>query len=107
MKPVEEWDMSFPTPLKALCNKYEMGQVALCGLFSDTVKKASMSTYHHGILTVPTAVPFLFSGTAMLIREGTVRDSTQVGSSRGSSIITGHKKSVSTSITLHRICPQP
>ena len=39
--------MSIPAPLKALCNKYETGQVALCGLFSDTAKKASMSQYLH------------------------------------------------------------
>ena len=39
--------MTVPKPLKELCNKYELGQVGLCGLFSDTVKKASMSQYQH------------------------------------------------------------
>ena len=47
VKPVAEWDMAIPKPIKALCNKYETGQVSLCGLFSDTVKKATMSQYHH------------------------------------------------------------
>ena len=47
VKPVREWDMSTPKPVKALCNKYETGQVSLCGLFSSTVKKASMSQYQH------------------------------------------------------------
>ena len=47
IKPVPEWDMTVPKPLKELCNKYETGQVGLCGLFSDTVKKASMSQYQH------------------------------------------------------------
>ncbi len=40
VKPVLEWDMSMPKPIKALCNIYETGQVSLCGLFSTTVKKA-------------------------------------------------------------------
>ena len=44
VKPVPEWDMTIPYDVIALCNKYETGQV---GLFSDTVKKASMSQYHH------------------------------------------------------------
>ena len=35
--------MSIPKPIKALCNKYD----SLCGLFSTTVKKASMSQYQH------------------------------------------------------------
>ena len=47
VKPVPEWDMTIPYDVIALCNKYETGQVSLCGLFSDTVKKASMSQYHH------------------------------------------------------------
>ena len=36
VKPVAEWDMAIPKPI---CNKYETGQVSLCGLFSDK--------YHH------------------------------------------------------------
>ena len=47
IKPVPEWDMTVPKPLKEVCNKYEAGQVALCGLFSDTVKKASVSQYQN------------------------------------------------------------
>ena len=47
VKPVSEWDMCLPKPVQDLCNNYETGQVALCGLFSNTVKKASMSQYHH------------------------------------------------------------
>ena len=47
VKPVLLWDMTMPEPIKALCNKYETGMVSLCGLFSDTVKKASMSQYQH------------------------------------------------------------
>jgi hypothetical protein len=39
--------MAMPDPIKALCNKYETGMVSLCGLFSNTVKKASMSQYQH------------------------------------------------------------
>ena len=46
IKPVPEWNMTVPT-LKELCNKYETGQVALCGIFSDTVNKAPMSQYQH------------------------------------------------------------
>ena len=47
VRPVPEWDMKIPDPIAALCNKYETGHVALCGLFSETVKKACMSQYHH------------------------------------------------------------
>ena len=47
MKPVLLWDMTMPEPINALCNKYETGMVSLCGLFSDTVKKASMSHHQH------------------------------------------------------------
>ena len=47
VRPIPEWDMKIPDPITALCNKYETGQVALCGLFSETVKKASMSQYNH------------------------------------------------------------
>ena len=45
VRPVPEWDMKIPDPIAALCNKYETGQVALCGQFSETVKKAAMSQY--------------------------------------------------------------
>ena len=47
VRPIPEWDMKIHDPITALCNKYETGQVALCGLFSETVKKASMSQYNH------------------------------------------------------------
>ena len=39
VRPIPKWDMKIPDPIAALCNKYETGQVALCGLFSETVKK--------------------------------------------------------------------
>ena len=38
LKPVAEWDMSQPEPLAALRNRYESPQIALCGLYSTTVK---------------------------------------------------------------------
>ena len=37
-----------PDPIKALCNKYETGMVALCGLFSNTVKKTSITSTCRG-----------------------------------------------------------
>ena len=46
-KPVHEWDMTLPTDLQALANQYERGQTSLCGLFSSTVKEASVSQYRH------------------------------------------------------------
>ena len=39
--------MKILDPIAALCIKYETGQAALCGLFSETVKKVSMSQYYH------------------------------------------------------------
>ena len=47
LKPMEDWDMNFPEEISALRNKYERGQVALCGLFSNTVREAGMSQYSH------------------------------------------------------------
>ena len=47
VKPVNEWEMSFPTEIQALANQYERGQTSLCGLFSSTVKEASMCQYRH------------------------------------------------------------
>ena len=47
VKPVLEWDVAMPKPIKALCNKYETSMVSLCGLFSNAIMKASMSQYHH------------------------------------------------------------
>ena len=49
MKPVKLWDMSKPKPIAELRNRYETGHVSLCGLFSTTVKKASISQYQHTI----------------------------------------------------------
>ena len=46
-KPVDEWDMSFPTEIQSLVNQYERGQMSLCGLFSSIVREASMTQYHH------------------------------------------------------------
>ena len=39
--------ISKPKPIADLRNKYETGHVSLCGLFSTTVKKASIYQYHH------------------------------------------------------------
>ena len=47
VKPVHEWDMSFPTEIQSLANQYERGQMSLCGLFSSTVREASMTRYQH------------------------------------------------------------
>ena len=49
MKPVKLWDMTRPRPIAELRNRYETGHVSLCGLFSTTVKKASVSQYQHTI----------------------------------------------------------
>lgn len=46
-KPVEDWDMSFPNEVQSLVNQYERGQISLCGLFSSTVRDASMTQYRH------------------------------------------------------------
>ena len=47
LKPVKLWDMQKPQPIAELSNRYETGQVSLCGLFSSTVKKATVSQYQH------------------------------------------------------------
>ena len=47
VKPVDEWDMTFPTEVQSLANQYECGQMSLCGLFSSTVREASMTQYRH------------------------------------------------------------
>ena len=47
MKPINEWDMSFPVQIQSLANQYERGQISLCGLFSSTVREASMTQYRH------------------------------------------------------------
>ena len=47
LKPVSEWSTEKPQPVAALRNKYETGQVALCGLFSTTVKEANVWQWKH------------------------------------------------------------
>ena len=47
VKPVSEWDMSFPMEIQSLVNQYERGQMSICGLFSSTVREASMTQYRH------------------------------------------------------------
>ena len=47
MKPVDEWEMTFPTEIQSLVNQYEHGQMSLCDLFSSTVREASTTQYHH------------------------------------------------------------
>ena len=39
--------MSLPVQIQALANQYECGQVSLCGLFSSTVREASVTQYRH------------------------------------------------------------
>ena len=39
VKPVEEWNMSFPPEIHSLANQYECGQMSLCGLFSRINKE--------------------------------------------------------------------
>ena len=46
-KPIHDWDMSFPIEARSLANQYERGQMSLCGLFSSTVREASMTQYCH------------------------------------------------------------
>lgn len=46
-KPIHEWDMTFPVEVQSLANQYERGQMSLCGLFSSTVREASMTQYRH------------------------------------------------------------
>ena len=46
-KPIDDWDMSFPVEVQSLANQYERGQMSLCGLFSSTVREASMTQYRH------------------------------------------------------------
>ena len=43
--PVDEWDMTFPTEVQSLANQYERGQMSVCGLFSNTVREASIATF--------------------------------------------------------------
>ena len=47
VKPVYEWNMTLPTEVQCLANQYERGQMSLCGLFSSTVREASMTHYRH------------------------------------------------------------
>ena len=46
VKPVSQWNMELPTAVSSLANRYERGQVSLCGLFSTVVKDAGMSKCH-------------------------------------------------------------
>ena len=46
-KSVDQWDMSFQVEVKSLANQYERDQMSLCGLFSSTVREASMTQYRH------------------------------------------------------------
>ena len=52
LKPVHLWELRKPQPVGRLHNRYETGHVSLCGLFSTTVKKASMSQYQHVVNSV-------------------------------------------------------
>ena len=46
-KPVSQWNMKLPNAVANLANRYERGQVSLCGLFSTVVKDAGMSRFSH------------------------------------------------------------
>ena len=46
-KPVSQWNMKLPNAVASLANRYERGQVSLCGLFSTVVKDAGMSRFSH------------------------------------------------------------
>ena len=45
--PVTEWEMVYPSCLTALANQYERSQIALCALFSTTVKDAKQHQWKH------------------------------------------------------------
>ena len=45
--PVTEWEMTYPKAITALTNNYEQCQIALCGLFSTTVKDAKQHQWKH------------------------------------------------------------
>ena len=45
--PVTEWEMVYPSCLTALANRYELSQIALCALFSTTVKDAKQHQWKH------------------------------------------------------------
>lgn len=45
--PVTEWEMTYPKDITALVNQYEQCQIALCGLFSTTVKDAKQHQWKH------------------------------------------------------------
>jgi len=45
--PIEEWDMTFPKPILDLKNQFEQCQVALCGIFSTTIKHAKQHQWRH------------------------------------------------------------
>ena len=47
VKPIDKWDMNFPMEIHSLANQYERGQISICGLFSSTVREASMTQYRH------------------------------------------------------------
>ena len=46
-KPVSQWNMELPNSVASLANRYERGQVSLCGLFRTIVKGAGMSRFSH------------------------------------------------------------
>jgi hypothetical protein len=46
-KPVSQWNMTLPNPIGNLANRYERGQISLCGLFSTIAKDAGMSRFSH------------------------------------------------------------
>ena len=64
VRPVQEWDMKIPDLIAALCNKYETGQIALCALFLETVKKASC--LNTTIYKVKSVISINYTATTMV-----------------------------------------
>ena len=46
-KPVSQWNMKLLNSVANLANRYERGQVLLCGLFSTVVKDDEISRFSH------------------------------------------------------------
>jgi len=44
---IVDWDMVYPVQITFLKTKFQKCQVALCGIFSTTVKDAKKHQWHH------------------------------------------------------------
>ena len=45
--PIDKWDMAYPNEILSLQNQIECNLVALCGIFSTTVKDAKQHQWCH------------------------------------------------------------